>query len=293
MTAANQDQVAFWNANAGAQWVGYQQQLDHQLGVLGEAMLAIADLRQGQRVLDIGCGCGATSLQAAAKVGATGGVTGVDVSVPMLAHARERAQQVVAGTSGHTDFVVADAQTDALGQGVFDRAISRFGVMFFADPVIAFKNIRAALKADGRLAFVCWRGMAENPWLSEPMQAAARHVALPPPPPADAPGPLAFADPARVRRILDQAGFGAIDIAPGDFACPMVGGRDIDACVDFMFSVGPLSRIILGTDVADSAKASIRADVRDILLPYMTPAGLVMPAAVWLVSARAGEAAAP
>lgn len=292
MSTANQDQIAFWNANAGAQWVGYQRQLDHQLGVLGEAMLALADIRPGQRVLDIGCGCGQTSLQAATLVGAGGSVTGVDVSVPMLAHARERARQTAAGAAGHADFVVADAQTDPLGNAVFDRAISRFGVMFFADPVVAFTNIRTALKADGRVAFVCWRGMADNPWLSEPMRAAARHVPLPPPPPPDAPGPLAFADPARVRRILGDAGFGAIDIAPGDFECPMVGGRDIDACVDFMFSVGPLSRIILGTDVADAAKASIRADVRDILLAYMTPAGLVMPAAVWLVSARVPEAAA-
>lgn len=293
MTTANQDQIAFWNAHAGAQWVSYQRQLDNQLGMLGEAMLAIADIRPGQRVLDIGCGCGQTSLQAAALVGASGSVTGVDVSVPMLAHAQERARQAAAGAAGRADFLVADAQTDALGEGVFDRAISRFGVMFFADPVMAFKNIRSALQADGRLAFVCWRGMAENPWLAEPMQAAARHVALPPPPPADAPGPLAFADPARVRRILGDAGFDAIDIAPGDFECPMVGGRDIDACVDFMFSVGPLSRIILGTDVADAAKASIRADVRDILRPYMTPAGLVMPAAVWLVSARIAEAGGP
>lgn len=285
--AVNQEQSAFWNATPGTKWVDYQAQLDQQLRSLGDAMLAAADIRLGQRVLDVGCGCGATALEAAAMVGAAGAVTGVDISAPMLARARELARQqgLSRDDLGQVTFVAADAQTDALGQAVYDRVISRFGVMFFDDPVVAFKNMRTALATAGKLAFVCWRGIQENPWMNEPMKAAASHVTLPPPPAPDAPGPLSFADSERVRRILRAAGFGAIRITPCDLNCAMVGGNDLDACVDFMFNIGPLSRIILGTEVDEAAQINIRRAVRDELLPYMTPGGLVMPAAAWIVSA--------
>lgn len=280
--ATNADQIAFWNAKAGSKWVEYQAQLDQQIGVLGDAMLGAAGLGTGHRVLDIGCGCGATALQAAAMTGASGTVTGVDVSAPMLERARARARQ--AGLS-QVSFMQADAQADSLGAVLYDRVISRFGVMFFTDPVAAFRNIRAVMAPGGRLAFVCWRGADENPWMSEPVKAAARHVALPPAPPADAPGPMAFADPARVRRILDEAGLSGIDIQKHDAPCVIGGGGDLDACVDFLFNVGPLSRALMSADFNEQNKAAIRASVCDVLKPYLTSAGVVMPCAVWIVTA--------
>ncbi|MBI2784742.1 MAG: class I SAM-dependent methyltransferase [Gammaproteobacteria bacterium] len=281
----NADQIAFWNAKAGSKWVEYQTQLDRQIGGLGDAMLRAAELGAGHRVLDVGCGCGATALQAAEHVGASGTVTGVDVSAPMLARARARARASQGGLS-QVNFVEADVQADALGAALYDRVISRFGVMFFTDPVAAFRNIRAAMAPAGRLAFVCWRGADENPWMSEPVNAAARHVALPPAPPADAPGPMAFADPERVRRILDAAGLSRIDIQKHDAPCVIGGGGDLDSCVDFLFNVGPLSRALMSADFNEQSKAAIRASVCDVLRPYLTPTGVVMPCAVWIVTAN-------
>ena len=281
--ATNADQIAFWNAKAGNKWVEYQAQLDKQIGVLGDAMLSAVGLGTGHRVLDIGCGCGATALQAAALVGASGTVTGVDVSAPMLERARARARQD--GLS-QVHFREADVQADALGTALYDRVISRFGVMFFTDPVAAFRNVRAAMAPKGRLAFVCWRGADENPWMSEPVKAAARHVELPPAAPADAPGPMAFADPERVRRILNAAGLGAIEIVKHDAPCVIGGGGDLDTCVDFLFNVGPLSRALMSADFNEQSKAAIRASVCDVLRPYLTPDGVVMPCAVWIVTAN-------
>ena len=280
--ATNADQIAFWNAKAGSKWVEYQTQLDRQIGVLGDAMLRAAGPGAGHRVLDVGCGCGATALQAAAIVGASGTVTGVDVSAPMLERACARAGQ--AGLS-QVSFREADAQTDSLGTALYDRVISRFGVMFFTDPVAAFRNIRAAMAPSARLAFVCWRGADENPWMSEPVMAAARHVALPPAAPADTPGPMAFADPERVRRILDAAGLSGVEIHQHDAPCVIGGGGDLDTCVDFLFNVGPLSRALMSADFNEQSKAAIRASVCDVLKPYLTSAGVVMPCAVWIVTA--------
>ncbi|MGK2915766.1 MAG: class I SAM-dependent methyltransferase [Porticoccaceae bacterium] len=278
----NEEQIAFWNAEAGSKWVEYQAQLDQQIGALGDAMLSAAGLGASHRVLDIGCGCGATSLQAAALVGASGTVTGVDVSAPMLERARTRARQ---DGLHQVHFMEADVQADSLGTAPYDRVISRFGVMFFTDPVTAFRNIRAAMAPKGRLAFVCWRGTDENPWMGEPVKAAARHVSLPPAPPADAPGPMAFADPERVRRILNEAGLDAIAIVKHDAPSVIGGGGDLDTCVDFLFNVGPLSRALMSADFNEQSKAAIRASVRDVLRPYLTPIGVVMPCAVWIVTA--------
>jgi SAM-dependent methyltransferase len=278
----NEDQIAFWNAKAGNKWVEYQEQLDRQIGGLGDAMLGTSGLGTGHRVLDIGCGCGATSLQAATMVGASGAVTGVDVSAPMLERARARARQ---GSLSQVSFLEADVQAASLGTALYDRVISRFGVMFFIDPVTAFRNVRAAMVPGGRLAFVCWRGTDENPWMGEPLNAAARHVELPPASPADTPGPMAFADPERVRRILNAAGLSAVEILKHDAPCVIGGGGDLDTCVDFLFNVGPLSRALMSADFNEQSKAAIRASVCDVLRPYLTPTGVVMPCAVWIVTA--------
>jgi SAM-dependent methyltransferase len=173
-----------------------------------------------------------------------------------------------------------DAQTGDLGHGFFDAAFSRFGVMFFSDPVAAFANIRASLKPDGRLAFVCWRPLDENPWMQAPLQAAL--PLLPPvaPPDPTAPGPFAFADPNRVRSILADSGYGSVTINPFDAD---IGGGDLEQTLKLALGVGPPGRALrehpeLADNVVDS--------VRNVLSNYLTSTGVRMPGAVWIVLAR-------
>jgi SAM-dependent methyltransferase len=276
---SNEAQIDYWNTTAGETWVERQAQLDRQLAVLGlEALGALAPVA-GDRILDIGCGCGDSTLQIAARVGPSGAVLGVDVSGPMLEVAGRRPAPE---GSAQPEFRKADAQTADLGRAAFDAAFSRFGVMFFADPPAAFANIRFALKPGGRLAFVCWRAFLDNPWMREPMAAAA--PLLPPLPPADptAPGPFAFADESRVRAILTEAGFTDIAIAPFD---AKIGGASVEETVNLMLRVGPLGRIL--REIPQMAQAVVGA-VRGAIEPYDTAAGVLMPAAVWIVNARNG-----
>ncbi|MDF2901645.1 MAG: SAM-dependent methyltransferase, partial [Phenylobacterium sp.] len=193
-STANADQIAYWNNAAGETWAALQDRLDRQIEPLGLRAIEAGAPQPGERVLDIGCGCGQTSFELARRVGPSGRVLGVDISAPMLEVARQRA----AGAAANVSFIEADAQTHAFQNGGFDLAISRFGVMFFDDPTAAFRNIGAALRPGGRLSFVCWRPMLENAWMATPLFAAMPLLPpLPPPDPA-APGPFAFADPERV-----------------------------------------------------------------------------------------------
>lgn len=167
--APNAAQADYWNATAGQTWTQDHEALDRQIAPLAlEALRALAPAA-GERVLDVGCGCGQTTLDIAARVGSNGSVTGIDISAPMLEIARQRLLPVAAG---RVEFRQADAQGAHLGRSSFDAAYSRFGVMFFSDPVAAFINIRNALKPDGRLGFVCWRPLEANRWMFEPLQAA-------------------------------------------------------------------------------------------------------------------------
>jgi SAM-dependent methyltransferase len=275
-TAANQAQIDYWNAIAGSVWARYQAQLDRQIEPLGQAAIAALAPRPGERILDVGCGCGATILALAQRVAPGGSVVGVDISEPMLEIARNRPRPA---DNLAIEFRNADAQASDLGRGVFDAAFSRFGVMFFSDPAAAFANIRAALKPGGRLAFVCWRPLAENPWMAAPMAAGA--ALLPPMPPPDplAPGPFAFADPARVQDILAVAGFSGIDISRFDTP---VGGGDLEETVDLSLHVGPLG---MALREAPQLREPVTAAVREALRPYLTPSGVMAPAAVWIVRA--------
>ncbi len=272
----NAQQVAYWNEAAGPTWAELQAPLDRQLAPLGRRAMAALAPRVGERILDIGCGAGETSVGLAAQVGAGGQVTGVDISRPLLEVARARS----AGTPGLA-FVEADAQTWAFAPASFDGVFSRFGVMFFADPVAAFTNIRRALKPGGRIAFVCWRAPAENPIMSAPMAAALVHV--PPPPPADplAPGPFAFADPERVRAILGEAGFLDIALAPH---AEKIGAGDLDSALNLSLKVGPLGGLL--REHPDKRDAVIGA-VRDVLAAHEGPDGVKLDSATWIVTATA------
>jgi SAM-dependent methyltransferase len=275
---ANAAQIDYWNAKAGEVWSRFQDDLDRQLSPLGLEGIRRLAPRPGERILDIGCGCGQTTMTLAERVGAAGAIVGADISRPMLEVARAR--PVPPGAAA-PQFREADAQTADLGAASFDGAFSRFGVMFFADPAAAFANIRAALKPAGRLAFVCWRPFAENPWMAVPMAAAQPYLDPGPPPDPTAPGPFAFADAGRVRGILQAAGFKSIAIDPFDAS---IGGGDLDLTVSLTLRVGPLSRLLL--EQRDRVPAVTDA-IRKVVEPYATPNGVFMPSAVWMVRAQA------
>jgi len=272
--AANAAQIEYWNDKAGTTWARFQEQLDRQIAPLGDAAMRALAPQPGERILDIGCGCGQTTLALAAEVTPGGSVVGLDISQPMLEVARRRA----AGTD-NVAFREADAQTDDFGRNGFDAVFSRFGVMFFADPAAAFANIATKLVEGGRLTFVCWRPLSENAWMRVPLEAAL--PLLPPLPRPDplAPGPFAFADADRVRAILSGSGWHSVNVEPYDM---QIGSGDLDATVDLTFRVGPLGMALRDNpgQVAVVAEA-----VRAALAPFDGPDGVKLPAAVWIVQA--------
>ena len=273
---SNAAQIQDWNAAVGRTWTQFQEQLERQLDPLGrEALRALAPM-PGEHILDIGCGCGATTLDLAVRVGPVGSVVGVDISVPMLDVARRRPRPADAGAA---EFLQLDAQYDPLGS-VFDAAFSRFGVMFFSDPVAAFKNILTSLKHGGRLAFVCWRRLEENPWVRVPLEAARPF--LPDAAPADpsAPGPFAFAAASRTRSILIDAGFASVAAAPFD---SLVGGADVEQTLKLALRVGPLGAALRERPELEPL---VTGPVREALRSYLTAAGVQLPCATWVISAR-------
>lgn len=280
MTIVNLDQAEHWNSHDQvARWVARQEQHDRMLAPFTGLLLGAAALSPGDRVLDVGCGCGTTTLTAARAI-APGAATGVDLSVPMLARARENA--AAAGVA-NVSFEHGDAQVHRF-EPAFNAVISRFGVMFFSDPVAAFANMRAATHASGRLAFVSWQPLAANEWLSVPLAALAEHVPIPEQAEHTAPGMFSLAEPDRVRGILVQAGWGKVTVTPRAVRVP-VGGGALDDAVSFL-RTGQLGRSML--DGADHA-AQQRAvqSMRDALARRAGPDGVWLGAAVWLVQAAA------
>ena len=277
-TGPNAEQIKYWNEQAGPKWIAENARLDAMLAPLGLAALERARPSAAERVLDVGCGVGQTSLQLAARVGPTGSVLGVDISAPMLARARERAS---AEKLANVRFETADAQTFAFTPESVDLVFSRFGVMFFADPEAAFANLARALAPGGRLAFVCWQALAQNPWMRDALVALAKHVQLAAPAPPDAPGPFAFADAARVRGILERAGFRGVAHQPlvGEISL----GRTIDEALDFVTEIGPAGSAL--REASEPQRAAASAAIRETLAAHATPAGVRMSYAAWIVTA--------
>lgn len=273
----NAEQIEYWNKQAGPKWVAESAQMDRILGPIGEAAIERAAPRAGERAIDVGCGNGQTSLQLAARVGPQGSVLGVDISAPMLERARARA---AAEQVPQLRFENADAQTHAFAPGAADLVFSRFGVMFFADPTAAFQNLARALRPGGRLAFVCWQALAENPWMRDPLGALAKHVPLPPPAAPDAPGPFAFADAARVRGILERAGFQKVAFEPRRGEIQL--GASVDEALHFASEIGPVGAILREAPAA--ARGAALAAIRELLASRATPKGVAMPYAVWIAT---------
>lgn len=275
---ANANQATYWNELGGPTWAELSPLLDRQIEGVGRAAMDALAPRPGERLLDVGCGCGQTSLALADRVSPGGEVVGIDLSRPMLEVARQRLAEERAA---NVQFLEADAQTTAFERAPFDGVYSRFGVMFFADPTAAFRNLLAALKPGGRLAFVCWRSLAENPWMTEPMAAAAAQLpAAPPPLDPNAPGPFAFADPQRVRGILEDAGFAEVALTPLDAP---IGGNSLADSLKLALRVGPLGARLRETP---EFRAKVTDAVRAALDPHVRDGAVWMPGAVWIVKAR-------
>jgi SAM-dependent methyltransferase len=279
MAIANREQAEHWNSpEQSGEWVTHQERYDRMLSPFTGVLLDAARLSPGETVLDVGCGCGATTL-AAARAVAPGTATGVDLSIPMLARARQIAAE--AGVA-NASFEEGDAQVSAFSTS-FDAVISRLGVMFFEDPVAAFANLRAATGPGGRLAFVCWQPLLDNEWLVVPVTAMTAHISLPDLPDPQEPGMFALSEPDRVRQILGRSGWDQVAVA-SRHASILVGGGTVDDAVAF-FTSRSISRRILESADADAQARAIRS-VRDTFEHHSDGSGVYLDAAIWLVQAR-------
>jgi SAM-dependent methyltransferase len=279
MSQSDKPDIEYWAGTGGANWARHNDFTEHMFAPVTAVLLAAAAAKPGERVVDVGCGCGGTTLALAKQVGPAGFVLGIDVSAAMLDLARRLAPAGV-----KAEFVEADATTHAFAKRDFDLLMSRHGVMFFADPAHAFANLRTALKPGGRLAFSCFRSPRDNPWAMVPLEAAYAHVPRPPRLGPEDPSPFSFADPARVQRILGGAGFAEVALAPHDVLFDLGSGGGLEAAVENMLEIGPVGRAVEGHGAETRAK--VAAAVRDALTPYAKGKVVALPAAIWIVTAR-------
>ena len=267
---ASPTQTELWNGRAGETWVAKQALLDGLFepiaGYLGDAVEAAG----ASRLLDVGCGTGATTL------GSAGSALGVDLSAPMIARARERA----AAEAVPARFAVEDAETHDFAAGAFDVAISRFGVMFFADSVRAFANIRRAMVRSGRLHAIAWRSAEENPFMTAAERAARPLLPAMPPRDRNAPGQFAFADSERVLGILWDAGWSDSAVAPMDFACSF----PKEALAGYVTQMGPLGLLLAQMEQAERDR--IVAAVLPAFGRYVDGDVVRITAACWSITAR-------
>ncbi len=277
----NADQIAYWNGPGGQRWADRQQSQDILLGPVADLLIDRARPAAGERIIDVGCGSGAISIALAQKVGPAGHVLGIDISGPMLERARQSAP-----AGAPVEFVLADATVYPFPPASFDLLVSRFGVMFFAEPAVSFANLRKGLKPSGRLAFACWREPRENPFFMTPLQAVYKHVPKMPPQGPEDPGPFAFASEARVRRILGEAGFSAIAMEPCNLALDVAIGSGIDAAVRSALEIGPAARAL--AEQPPEVVAAATNSIREALAPLVRGQSVPLPAAIWIVTAKAG-----
>jgi SAM-dependent methyltransferase len=281
-SSPNAREVQYWNSAATQPWADWHEPIDRLFAGLTQVALGLAAPKPGERVIDIGCGSGTTVLELARRVGPSGYVLGADISKQSVERARER---IAAAGIRQAAVVLTDVSTHTFAP-TFDLAFSRFGVMFFSDPIATFSNLRSAMKPGGRLALAVFRTPQENRWATAPV-AAVRHL-LPPitPPGPEEPGQFSWADPARVHRILEGAGFQEVSLTPHDDPAMLLAGPGGAAeATDFAMRVGPVVR------AASNAPAQQREAVRSGLKAFFQsqdgPQGIVLPGAVWIVRARA------
>lgn len=281
---ANMEPVRFWNEIAVPRFQRFRHILIHGLGAHGTVALARHSPKPGERVLDIGCGWGDSSIEMARSVGADGAVLGVDCCQAFIDDGQAEARR--AGLD-NLRFVVADAQALSL-EPVYDVCFSRFGTMFFTNPVHAMRHLRGALRPGGRLLMVVWRRLAENDWVAIPKKIVEHYL---PPPPIDGrscgPGPFSMADPDTVRDILTASGFSDIQFEQVDL--PMLVGEDVERAIAFQLQLGPAGEIVREAGVlGEQRRGEIECELRSLLAVYKTDRGVVMPSSSWTVLARAG-----
>lgn len=280
MEDKNIKQKQFWSGAGGDVWVDKQREMDIMLNPLGERAIQGLDLSGERKILDIGCGCGATTLEIAKAV-TQGEVIGVDISEPMLERATKTASDMMLN---NTSFQVKDVQVDEMPLSYFDIAFSRFGVMFFEDPFEAFKNINHSLKDNGQLSFVCWQHASLNPWQSLSIQVIKEFLDLPAPAPKS-PGPFAFEDKSYINEILTESGFRDIEIKDNQEDIVMFSGKSIrEACEDYL-TINPVV-----TEMLKNSPTELREEILEALIgkfsDFHNNEGLLFPSATWIVTAK-------
>ena len=279
MSEVNKNQRDFWSGKGGDIWVERQNAMDTMLSPLGEAALNKLNLNEGENVLDIGCGCGHTTLNIAKRISPDGQVTGLDISEPMLKRAKESANEM---SISNASFNCVDVQTDDMGEEVYSAAFSRFGVMFFEDPIAAFRNINKSLITGASLSFVCWQSPALNPWQSLFIEAVKKYVDLPSPPPRS-PSPFAFMESEYVSSILEESNFQNIIIEGHEAEVNMFSGRSLSDSVKDYISINPVVSGML-KDSTEQEKTEIINSAIEAFSPYYSAKGLMFPSATWLVT---------
>jgi SAM-dependent methyltransferase len=277
----NKDQAEYWGA--AQKWIEFQDGLDAALGPVLRRTLEAAELQPGEAVLDIGCGTGASTMMAAEIVGPKGRVLGADISDLLLGRAVARAGE--AGIE-NVEFKRADAQVHPFEAGAYDAVISRFGVMFFADPVAAFANIARALRPGGRMAFMAWADLAENPWFEIPRLAAVAQVGDMPKVEQQGPNPMAFADRDYVRDLLERAGWQDISVTKVQVELTPMGGPEEAAAL--ACRVGMAARVLQAKGGSEADARAVEAATAEALAAYDTPEGIAIPAMLNLCMARRG-----
>ena len=280
-TSDNAAQAEFWSSAPGRKWATHQARLDLLFGNVRDLLIGRAAARPGERVLDIGCGTGDTTLAFAGRVAPAGSVLGVDISAPLLEIGRSRA----AGRAG-VEFRCDDAQTAGFAPGGADLVASRFGVMFFADPVAAFANLRGALRPGGRLALVCWAAADRNPWTAITRDAGVARLGPAPVEPPGTAGQFGFAEIGRVLGILGAAGFH--DPRGEEVAVDLVVAGDAAAAADSATSIGPMARIMAAHDGTEADRVAIAAAVAGGFEAFVRGGEVRVPARVNVFTAGSG-----
>ncbi|MFD1341610.1 class I SAM-dependent methyltransferase [Litorisediminicola beolgyonensis] len=275
MTEENAAQAAFWEGDPGQAWVRLQPELDEIHAPVLAELLARADARRGERVIDVGCGAGTSSLAFAGRVGPHGRVEGIDISGPLLERAEKLARQ---SGHDHLSFRHADAQDADFEPGAADLVASRFGVMFFADPVAAFANLRRALAADGRLVFAAWDEARHNPWFATPRQVAVARLGEPAPGDPDGPGPMAFRDPGRVVGLLEAAGFREAACETVDLELVLSEGAP--GLRRLLPVIGPIKSVVREQGGTPEDLDALIEETIQAFAPHLGPRGLRLPARV-------------
>ena len=282
----NAEQIEYWNGDAGKRWAQEDDTMARLLRPVSEALLDHAQIAGCRKALDIGCGGGSQSLMLAQRLGAGATVLGVDISAPMLQVAQAKAAEP-AHDSANLTFLQTDAATHAFDANAFDLVFSRFGVMFFDDPVGAFSNIRKALSSQARLAFCCWQPLKDNAWTRIPLQAALQHLPAPQAADPQAPGPFAFADPHRVQNILQSSGFKDIVVESFTMDMRFSEAPTLQQSVRELAMIGPVSRLLTGQDAAVMER--VFSTMEEALAPHYQDGVLSLPGAIWFVTAKTDQ----